>query len=140
LNRRDHPSVGVAAPVLARKARAARACAHRVDGQGVGHQDSRMRRTLAILIAIASCGTVRADVIMPEPTQLTCGRSDVIVAGTVDGTTTPGPFTNARPPTVELTATDCFAGCSKGDRLAVARWVDPNTSSTRLRVLRFACR
>ena len=65
-----------------------------------------MRLYRAILIAAVS--TAHADVIFEEPTQITCGRSEVIVAGTVDGTTAAGPFTNAQPPTVKVTASTCW--------------------------------
>jgi hypothetical protein len=85
-----------------------------------------MRLYLAILIAAAS--TAHADVIFEEPTRITCGRSEVIVAGTIDGTTAAGPFTNAQPPTVKVTATACWKGCKPGDRLEVAQWVDPQPS------------
>ena len=85
-----------------------------------------MRLYLAILIAVASLA--HADVIFEEPTQITCGRSEVIVAGTVAGTTAAGPFTNAQPPTVKLTATTCWKGCNPGDKLEVAQWVDPKPS------------
>jgi len=85
-----------------------------------------MRLCFAICIAVAS--TAHADVIFEEPTQLTCGRSEVIVAGTVDGTTAPGPFTNGQPPTVKVIAATCWKGCQPGDRLEVAQWVDPKPS------------
>jgi len=85
-----------------------------------------MRFYLAILIVAAS--TVHADVIFEEPTRITCGRSAVIVAGIVDGTTAAGPFTNAQPPTVKVTATACWKGCTPGDQLEVAQWVDPKPS------------
>jgi hypothetical protein len=85
-----------------------------------------MRIVLAGLIAAAS--VARADVIFEEPTQLTCGRATIIVAGTIDGTTRPGPFTNANPPVVKLTATDCWKGCNPGEHLEIAQWVDPKPS------------
>lgn len=80
-----------------------------------------MRPALLLLLAASPA---HADVIRPEPTQVTCGRADVIVVGTVDGTTTAGPFTNAAPPAVKLTATECPKGCKAGDKLEVAAWVD----------------
>ena len=69
-----------------------------------------MRLALAILIAAASIA--HADVIFEEPTQITCGRAEVIVAGIVDGTTAAGPFTNAQPPTVKVAASTCWKGCN----------------------------
>jgi hypothetical protein len=85
-----------------------------------------MRLYIAILIAVAS--TAHADVIFEEPTQITCGRSEVVVAGTVDGTTAAGPFTNAQAPTVKVAATACWKGCKPGEQLEVAQWVDPKPS------------
>ena len=82
-----------------------------------------MLARLTLVLGLVS-GTTRADVIRPEPTQLTCGRAEVIAVGTVDGTTTSGPFTNATPPTLTVTATECPKGCKAGDRLEIAQWVD----------------
>ena len=83
---------------------------------------------LCLLILLAAASTAYADVIFEEPTQITCGRSEMIVAGIVDGTTEDGPFTNAHPPTVKLTAGTCWKGCKPGDHLEVAQWVDPKPS------------
>jgi len=47
-----------------------------------------MRRDLALLIAATAIA--RADVIFEEPTRMTCGRSEVIVAGIVDALDAPG--------------------------------------------------
>jgi len=88
---------------------------------------------VCLAIVIAAVSTARADVIFEEPTQLTCGRSEVIVAGTVDGTTQPGPFTNAQPPTLKVAATACWKGCRPGDHLEVAQWVDPKPSRSKPR-------
>lgn len=85
-----------------------------------------MRLCLAILIVTASAA--HADVIFEEPTRITCERSEVIVAGSVDGTTAAGPFTNAQPPTVKITAIACWKGCKPGDHLEVAQWADPKPS------------
>jgi len=85
-----------------------------------------MRRFLALLFLAAL--PARADVIFEEPTRITCGRAEVIVAGLVEGSTAAGPFTNAQPPTVKVTATECWKGCTAGDRLEVAQWVDPKPS------------
>ncbi|HVM95260.1 MAG TPA: hypothetical protein VMT89_02670 [Candidatus Acidoferrales bacterium] len=87
-----------------------------------------MRFLLSVFLVSTAAFTARADVIFEEPTQITCGRSEVIVAGTVTGTTTSGPFTNAQPPSVKITAATCWKGCKVGDKIEVAEWVEPKPS------------
>ena len=83
-----------------------------------------------LLLVLVSVTVAHADVFFEEPTQRTCGRSEVIVSGTVEGTTKAGPFTNGSPPTVKVTATECWQGCKRGDKLEIAAWVDAKASGS----------
>ena len=77
-------------------------CTPGIEMPAASTSTGKIRLYLAFLLAVGSAA--HADVIFEEPTQITCGRSEIIVGGTVEGTTTAGPFTNGHPATVQLTA------------------------------------